>query len=325
MTLEVGLLSTAHIHADTYASILEEHDDATLVGVTDPDRARGRDAAARYGIDYVADPETLLEQVDAGIICSPNTAHGMWVDRAVEYGVEVLCEKPLAPTVAEASEIVDTWRTADIQVGLAMPLRCSEATRRAEEALEAGTIGTVHSISGTNRGLMPGGWFVDPDLAGGGAVMDHTVHLVDLVMALTGESVDEVYAETATRFHDIAVEDVNVLSMRLTDGTGFLLDGSWSKPDGWHTWGDATLELVGTDGTISIDCTGESMTYTTEDDCSTVPYGMDMNAALLDDFLTAVYTDRPPITTPDAGLEAVAVVEAAYESAARGAPAVVDR
>jgi predicted dehydrogenase len=328
MSVRVGLLSAAHVHADAYAAALAEREDATLVGVADPDADRGRETAASHDVDYVADPEDLLERIDAGVVCAPNVAHREWIERAAEAGVDVLCEKPLAATLEDARAIVETWRDADIAVGVAMPLRFAESARRARRTLEAGDLGSLRAISGTNRGHIPGGWFVDPELGGGGAVMDHTVHLVDLVAALTGERVAEVYAEVDTRFHDGEVDDVNVLSMELTDGTGFLLDGSWSKPDAWHTWGDATLEFVGTDGTLAIDCTGESLTHTVasgeEAGVHTVPYGADPTANLVADFVAAVRDGREPLVTPDDGLEAVAVVEAAYESAASAESVAVE-
>src|SRR5699024_3302326 len=107
---------------------------------------------------------------------------------------------------------------ADIRLGMAMPLRFSDPVRRAKCALEEDDVGTIHAITGTNRGQMPDSWFVEPNQSGGGAVTDHTPHIVDLVHHLTGERVTEVYAESGTRFHDLAVEDVNLLSMELDSG-----------------------------------------------------------------------------------------------------------
>ncbi|WP_255171460.1 Gfo/Idh/MocA family protein [Natrononativus amylolyticus] len=323
MSLSVGVLSAAHAHVDAYAGILAGREDVDLVGIADGDDERGRAAADRHGTAYVADGDELLERIDAAVICSANADHRDWFERAAKAGVHVLCEKPLAPTVEAASAIVDVWEDTGIVAGVAMPLRFCEPARRMREALEAGEIGSVRSISGTNRGKMPGGWFADPERAGGGAVVDHTVHIVDLVLDLLGETPAEVYAETDTRFHDIPVDDVNVLSMAMADGTPFLLDGSWSKPDAWHTWGDATLELTGTEGTVAIDYMDQSLTHTVAsgDDAGvhTAFYGTDANAGLVDDFLESVRKGRDPEITPADGLAAVAVVEAAYDSADAGA------
>lgn len=67
--------------------------------------------------------------------------------------------------------------------------------RRVKQALEQGQTGEVLAIKGTNHGRMPGGWFTDPDLAGGGAVLDHTVHVADLIRWLLGKEFTSVYAE----------------------------------------------------------------------------------------------------------------------------------
>ncbi|WP_276256371.1 Gfo/Idh/MocA family protein [Halomontanus rarus] len=324
----MGILSAAHVHTDAYAGVLADREDVSFVGVTDEDADRGREAAERHGTEYVADADDLLERIDAAVICAANVDHRAWFERAGAAGVDVLCEKPLAPTVEDARAIVDTWRESEIVAGITMPLRFCEPARRAKESLEAGEVGSIRSISGTNRGQMPGGWFVDPEASGGGAVMDHSVHIVDLVLHLTGEEVSEVYAEVDTRFHDIAVDDVNVLSMELADGTPFFLDGSWSKPDSWHTWGDATLEVTGSETTVAIDYTDQSLFHTVasgpDAGVHTAFYGTDANAELIDDFVDSVREGRDPLVTPADGLKAVAVIEAAYESARTGEPIDVD-
>lgn len=328
MTIAVGLCSSAHVHASDYARALAEREDATLAWVTDPDADRGRAFASEWDVAFLEDGDAPLNRADGVIVCAPTADHREWLERAIAAGVPALCEKPLATTLADADAIVDAWRAGDVPVGVAMPLRHSPAVTRLASLLEAGDLGEVIAVSGTNRGQFPGGWFGDPELAGGGAVMDHTVHLVDLVTWLTGEPVREVFAETATRFHDIPVADVNVCSMRLADGTPFLLDGSWSRPDSWHTWGDATLEVVGEVGTCAIDCTGESLSITragSEGGLETVAYGADMTGRLVEDLVAAVDGGAFRVAPdPDTGRAAVAVLEAASESAAVGEPVGVD-
>lgn len=325
--VSVGICSAAHVHTDAYAGLLAELDGAELVGIADDDAERGRAAAERHATDYASN-DNLLTRVDAAVICSTNADHLGWVRRCAQAGVDVLCEKPLAPTAAETEEIVDLVEAAGVELGVAMPLRFSAPVGRARRALEEGVPGDVHSISGTNRGQFPGDWFGDPDAAGGGAVMDHTVHVVDLVHHLTGERVAEVYCLSGTRFTDAPVEDVNVLSMELTDGTQFLLDGSWSRPDEWPTWGGAGLELVGDDGTVAVDCFDQTLTHVTDEGTdagvSTAFWGSDPNAGLIEDFVESVREGRSPAVTPEDGAAVVAVVEAAYRSHETGEPVDVE-
>jgi predicted dehydrogenase len=323
--VRVGILSTAHLHAEAYAAQLTGLEGAEFAGVADADDERGRSFADSHGVPY-EDTADLLASVDGVVVCSTNADHREWVERAAEAGVEVLSEKPLAPNVDDARAIVETCEAAGVDLGVAMPLRFSVPARRAGERLEAGDLGTLQAVVGTNRGQMPGDWFVDPDAAGGGAAMDHTVHIVDLVHWLTDQRVEEVYAELGTQFHDVPVEDLNVLSMTLEDGTQFSLDGSWSRPDSWDFWGDATVSLVGTEATIDVNCFDQKLKHTSDSDgeIRSVYWGTDPNEGLVVDFVEGIRENRPPETTGWDGVEAVAVVEAVYESAERGEPVQVE-
>ncbi|WP_247004569.1 Gfo/Idh/MocA family protein [Halosolutus gelatinilyticus] len=325
--LRVGMLSAAHVHADAYASAVRDELGVPLAGVSDDDPDRGREFAERHDTQY-RERDDLLEAIDAAIVCSENTTHEEWVAAAADAGVDVLCEKPLATETATAASIVETCERAGVELGVAMPLRFSEPALRARRAYERGRIGSIEYLAGTNRGRMPGGWFTDPDAAGGGAAIDHTVHIVDLVHWLTDERVAEVYAELDTRFHSFDVEDVNVLSMELSDGAVFTLDGSWSRPDKWDFWGDATLDVVGSEGTISVDCFDQKYKLTRDggDDpgIASVFWGSDPNAGLIRDFADAVQTGRSPEVTGSEAAAAVAVLDAVYESAERRMPVEVE-
>jgi predicted dehydrogenase len=108
--------------------------------------------------------------------------------------------------------------------------------------------------------------------------------------------------------------------MKLTDGTEFVLDGSWSKPDEWDFWGDATLRLVGTEGVVCVDCFDQKLKQTrdTEDPgIQSVYWGSNPDEGLVADFIDAVAEDRQPLKTAADAVNDVAVVEAAYASAER--------
>ncbi|WP_416840421.1 Gfo/Idh/MocA family protein [Haloferax sp. DFSO52] len=319
----IGILSVEHVHASAYAALLSKMDAADFVGVADSNPKHGRSFAAEFDTDYM-ESNTLLEKVEGVLICAANEDHLPWVKQAASAGVDILCEKPLSTSKAVADDIIQICDGYDVDLGVAMPLRHSVPAQRASAALEHGDIGELRSVVGTNRGKMPGGWFVDPEAAGGGAAMDHTVHIVDLIHWITGERVTEVYAELDTRFYDLNVEDVNVLSMKLSDGTQFSLDGSWSRPEHWDFWGDATVELIGTDGVLSVDCFDETFKQTQdtgeEPGIESIYWGDDPNASLLEDFIESIQTNSTPLATGEEGRDAVAVLEAVYESAHRGEP-----
>jgi UDP-N-acetylglucosamine 3-dehydrogenase len=324
--LPVGILSTAHVHTDAYAELLAEFSDVDFVGVADTNESDGRETAERYNVSFL-ETGALLDQVDAAVVCSPNATHHEWIEQAADAGVDVLCEKPLAANREQAAHIVNTCEKSGINAGLVMPLRFNPLARQAKQKYDEDILGELKFITGTNRGKMPGGWFIKPELSGGGAIMDHTVHILNLVRWITGQEVSEVYARSGTHFNDIPVDDICLLSMELEDGTPFTLDGSWSRPDAWDTWGDATLEMLGTDGVISFDSNEQLIKVTEDGETSgirSVGYGGDANKGSLRNFIEAVRGDQDPLSTIEDGAREVAVVEAAYESVESGKPVAVD-
>ncbi|MFB6075174.1 MAG: Gfo/Idh/MocA family protein [Haloarculaceae archaeon] len=322
MTVRVGICSTAHTNAEVYGSLLSEMPEVDLVGISDENPGRGRQRAAAVGVPLLS-RSALFDAADGVLVCSPTVDHEAIFEEAIGDDVAVLTEKPLATTVATARRIRDRASEAGLLAGMAYPIRFSRSMHWARAAYREGRLGDLVAVSAINRGRMPGGWFADPDLAGGGAVMDHTEHIVDTVHWLLDERVVEVYADLATRFHDIPVEDVNLLSMELERGAPFVLDGSWSTPDEDPFWGDATVELVGTDDAIAADTFGQRLSHVQESRARTtesVYWGADPNVGLLRDFVVAIQEHRQPRATLDTGVESVAVMEAAYESAERGEP-----
>ncbi|MFC6823637.1 Gfo/Idh/MocA family protein [Halopelagius fulvigenes] len=326
MTVPVGVCSTAHVNAEVYAALLSKLPDADLVGISERTRARARKWANRVGTTPMTHRE-LMRAADGVVVCSPTAVHEELVELALHNDVAVLCEKPLATSLSTAKAIRDQCAESDVPTGMAMPIRYSRPMERAKERYEAGALGELVSVSGTNRGRMPGGWFVDPELAGGGAIADHTDHIVDIVRWITGEEVEEVYAEADTRFYDIPVEDVNLLSMTLSNGASFVLDGSWSTPQKNPFWGDASVELVGTETTLSADCFGHQYTHVsdTNQDASNedIYWGADPNNALLQEFVASIRGETTPATSMDDAVRTAAVIAAAYESVECGEPVEV--
>lgn len=331
MTTPIGILSTAHVHADGFATALSALDGVDFVGVADDDESRGQEAAARHDVEYMT-TEALLDAVDGAVVCSTNTTHGRWIDAATTAGVDVLCEKPLATDLDEAGRLVERCNDAGVSLGMCMPLPFTEPARCAKQAFEDDEIGDLAVATGNNRARLRNrhetGWSADPEHSGGGAVMDHTVHIVDLVRWITGREIATVHAELGTMEPTLGVEDINVLSMTLDDGTPFTLDGSWDRPESWDYWGDATLNLVGTDGEIAVDCFDYTFAETSDagdqSGINSIYWGEEPNRALLADFANAMADGRKPLVTGRDGLQEVAVCVAAYESAERGEPVDVD-
>jgi predicted dehydrogenase len=181
--------------------------------------------------------------------------------------------------------------------------------------IDNGQLGRILAIKGTNRGTNPGGWFLDVSQSGGGAVIDHTVHVVDLMRWFMKAEVREVFAEVDNRFLDETIDDCGILTFEFDNGVFATLDCSWSRNKTYPTWGDVTLEIVGTEGTLSIDAFAQKLNvYDNKDGVKWDFYGDDMDEGLIKDFIDAVRTKREPSITGIDGLRAIEVAFAAYES-----------
>jgi predicted dehydrogenase len=305
------------MHARSYARALDSLADCTLVGVYDTDPERGAQGAQELNTTFFADPTELLAQVDAVIVCSENNLHRELSELAAEHGCHVLCEKPIATTMEDGLAIIEACRRHHVKLQIAFPVRFVTPVRRVKEMLDRGEIGEVLAISGTNHGQMPGGWFVDPVLAGGGAVMDHTVHVVDLIRWFLGKEFVSVYAEVDQMLWDVDIDDCGMLSMELEGGIIVTQDPSWSRARTNPTWGDVTLEITGTKGVIHLDAYAQN--FVVYDDVknkiSEHSFAEDMDFGLVADFISMIQEDREPSITGLDGLKALEVALAAYESA----------
>ncbi len=318
MATRLGIMSFAHLHALSYGAGLNEHDEIDFVGIWDDDAERGAQMAADYGTTFFADADNLLDKVDGVVVTSENVNHKRDVLAAARAGVHVLCEKPISVSVPDAQTMIDACDAAGVKFMIAFPCRYSPAFLSALAAVQAGEIGEIVCIKGTNRGRNPGGWFNDTALAGGGAIIDHTVHVVDLMRVLLDQEVSKIYAEIDTRFDpSLDCDDCGILTMNFEDGPMATLDASWSRPPHYPTWGDVTMVITGTGGNIWLDLFGEHVDHYANAGASYewAAYGFDADAGMIADFVECITTDcEPPISGID-GLKAMEVALGAYRAA----------
>lgn len=323
--LRIGILSVAHGHAHSYTACLQQLDQVALAGVYDDDPTRGQAAAARYGCPFFATPESLLAlRLDGVIVCAENARHAPLVQLAADHTGYILCEKPIATTLDGAQAMIDRCAATGTKLQIAFPVRFAPPIVQFKTMLDQGDLGTVYSVKCTNHGSQPGGWFIDPQLAGGGAVMDHTVHVIDLLRWFWRTEVTEVYAEIGVNLlhQNLAVDDAGLLSFRFANGVYGTLDTSWSRPSSYPTWGDVTIEVTAQHGVITVDAFRQHLAVSSDAWGKTrwVPWGSNMDLGLVADFVEMIRTGRAPSISGEDGYKSLEVALAAYESSRQGRP-----
>ena len=322
MALRVGVLSSAHVHASSFLQSFAAREDVQVVGLWDDDAARGKPFAEKHSTTFFEDAQSLLSQVDAVAICSENLKHADHIEMAAKAGKHILCEKPIAANREQADRIQKAVESAKITFMTAFPCPFSPTFHRMKSSIASGEIGKVLALSTTNRGTCPFGWFVERDKSGGGAMIDHVVHVADLLRRLLGEDPETVFAQTGNNMNGQEWEDVAHLTVGYPSGVFATIDSSWSRPTGYKIWGDVTLKAVGEVGLIEADLFGQGVDVFSPNH-SFAGSGSNLDALMVAEFVRAVTTQTPPLCTLEDGLMASRLAHAAYESVASGKTVIV--
>lgn len=326
--IRLGFLSFAHMHAVSYAHAAQNMPGVEIAGIYDANPAKGEEWAEKLQTRYFASANELLaESLDGAVICAENVNHRPLVEACAGRVKAILCEKPIATTLADAQAIIDICAKTDTKLQIAFPVRYSPAIRHLKDQLDTGSLGEIYSAKCTNHGSMPGGWFTDQKLAGGGAVIDHTVHVIDVLRWLWGAEVTEVYAEIGdSLLHPgLGIDDAGLLSFQLSNGVYGTLDTSWSRPKSYPTWGDVKIEVLGDRGLVRVDAFAQHIAVSSDAAGKTqwAGWGSNADAGLVADFVGMIRDDRQPSITGRDGLKALEVALAAYESARIGKPIAI--
>lgn len=325
--IDVVLLGVEHgPHAASYARGLARSRSGRLVGVHDADPQLGGPLAQEHEVPFEADAEVLLDRTRpaAAIVCSATDRHRALVELAADRGVHVLSEKPLATGVEDARAAVEACERGGVQLHTAFVSRFYPALIEARDLVARGELGRLRGMVGANRGRPPlppryPGWITAPRAAGGGALIDHSVHVVDAMRFVSGLEAVEVLAETGTLFTDLDVEDAALVSVVFEAGVAASVDPSWSVTP-TNVWDyDFSLRLLGTDGTLSINTTREALQVsgrTGDRTHALAPFEPDVDQAAVEAFLASVSSGHvlDPCATGLDGLRAVEVACAAYAS-----------
>jgi len=314
----VGIMGLAHMHSDGYIEALSKIPDVEIKAVYDDNLRHGREVAEKIGSKFFSNPSDFLRsEIEGVVVCSENSHHVGMVLQAAKAKKHILCEKPLATTKKDALKMVDICEKEGVILQIAFPCRYSPMVKTGLPIIRDGVIGKIISVNCTNHGTMPGGWFVDPKLSGGGCIMDHTVHVVDLLRWILGKEIVKVYAEANSLYYNLEVEDAGLLSLTFEDGVYATLDTSWSRPkESYPSWGDVVLDFTGTLGMLHIDLSSQNILLFNNDEvrAKLVGWGDNLDFLLLEDWIKAIREKRQPICSGLDGLKALEVTVGAYES-----------
>lgn len=340
MTAPIGvaILGCAHCsHAWSYARALSASPAARLVGVYDDNRRLADPVVSDFGAPYFADAAELvaLPQVEAVVVCSSTVEHRGLVELAAANGCAVLCEKPIATTYEDAVAMVAACAAAGVPLQMAFVTRFHPLVAEVRTAIDAGELGDLLAIVGGNRGRPPlppayPPWITDAAQSGGGALMDHSVHLTDVMRHLSGSEVVRVSAEVGSRLWSCGVDDVALLSLVFDSGMVASVDPSWSVPAD-NPWDyDFFLRFLGTGGSLDIDDLGASLQLVsgrTTRGMRLVPFGVDVDVLMVEGFLESVRSGElvAPGANGDDGVRSLEIALAGYESAATAAPVTLPR
>ncbi len=317
--MKIGMMSFAHMHAYSYVQALEKLENVTITAIFDDEEKRQADLQDRYGVSVDTTYEAFFEKVfDAVIICSENTRHREMVEQAAKHKKHILCEKPLATTIEDCLAMIECCREHDVILQTAFPVRYCKPIQELKKKIDDGELGEIIAFRTTNRGQNPGGWFIEKEKSGGGAVLDHTVHMVDIMRWLINSEVKTVDAYISTMYNDIEIDDAGILQLEFENGVIASHDASWSRFPNYPTWGDVTIEAIGTKKTVIVDAMLEHIhTYfkygETPSEFDFV--GQDMDEGLITDFIHIIQEHKKPSITGEDGLRAVEVALLAYQVA----------
>jgi predicted dehydrogenase len=230
----------------------------------DEEAARATQAAAP-GAQRVRDLEALLDAgLDGLVIATPSAMHAEQAIAALDQGIAVFCQKPLARGAAETRTVVEAARRADRLLAVDFSYRFTRAVEAIAPIVRSGELGRMfgaelvfHNAYGPDKA-----WFRDRALSGGGCVIDLGIHLVDLLLWMFDfpevQTVDSRLFASGERLPSSpdVVEDYAMATLELDGGVFARMDCSWNH----HAGRDAEIRLAvfGTEGSVAVENIGGS-------------------------------------------------------------------
>ncbi len=251
----IGILSFAHGHALAYCEAMRSMPDVRLAAAWDANPERGRPAAKKYGMAFEETADALLarDDLDAVIVTSETNRHADLIVKAAAAGKHILCQKPMATTLADCDRIIAAVDDSGVKFQMAFQMRCDPLNQQIKRWMDEGAIGRIGAIRrrhcinflfNPELASGPSAWHIDP-VANVGMFFDDAVHAADFLYWVMGAKPVSVMAEIDNVLTDIAPDDTGVAIYRFPGGAfGVLFNASVTLA------AENTTEVYGDQGTI---------------------------------------------------------------------------
>lgn len=299
--MNVGVIGTGSMgqhHLRIYAKM----DEVEVAGICDIDKERAKYLAKIYNTTPYFDHRKLLKQVDAVSIAVPTTLHAKIALDAIEHGVHVLVEKPIADSLENADKIINTAKDNSVKLMVGHIERFNPAIIKLKEIIDSGMLGSIVSISSRRVGPY------NPRIRDVGIIMDLGVHDIDVISYLYGKRIKEVYAIAGNGIHPY--EDHASILMRCEPNFSGMVETNWLTPHKIRT-----LTVTGLKGLAYLDYVKQSVEL--HDDNWIRTARIQQKEPLqneLEYFIKAIQNGGEVISNGETARHALQVVMAAIES-----------
>jgi len=335
----IGIIGSGSISIARHVPEYHARKDCKLIGYYDPVTGRAEKLAEKYGGKVFKSVEELLDcrEIDAVSVCTPNKYHAPITIAALKAGKHVLCEKPMATSLEEAQQMIDTSRQAGKFLMIGHNQRLAPAHIRAKEILKSGELGRVLTFRTTfghggpefwsqDKGRHT--WFFKSDDAFIGAMGDLGVHKADLIRWLIDDEIVEVnaYVSTLHKTNEnnklIEVDDNAICMLKSKTGILGTLTASWT----YYGDEDNSTVLYCTDGVMRIYDNPDFPIEITKKNKEKVYYKVgkiqtnenQTSSGVIDMFVDGINNGTEPEINGEEGLKALRIVLACLESAKTG-------
>ncbi len=336
--IQIGVIGCGKIAQTRHLPEYAANPAVKLYGLYDLNAARTASLAEQYGAKAFASYQELLDDpaIDAVSVCTANAFHCEVTVAALQAGKHVLCEKPMATTLAECEQMVEAAKKSGKFLMIGHNQRLARAHARAKELILQGEIGDIVTFRTTFGHGGPETWTVDPNsvwffdkkLAVFGAMADLGIHKTDLIQFLTGQHVVEVSAYLGTLDKKlpngelIGVDDNAICIYRMSGGVVGTMTASWT----YYGAEDNSTVLYGTNGMMRIYDDPSYSIAVVKKNGERVFYDIDRiqtndnqtSSGVIDLWVSSLVNNKAPEISGEEALNAMRAVFAAMESAQTG-------